>query len=96
MFPILYLTHRNEFEHIGVLGEGNFGVVFKARDKNDNRIYAIKQIKLDKTSDAEQKRIKHDINFLAGLNCPYIVRYYRSWEECAEFNCQVSLCYIVI
>ena len=94
MLRILQSTYRNEFEHVGVLGAGKFGVVFKAKNKNDKLLYAIKRIQLIKNAGVNQKRIEREIDFLARSNCPHIVRYYRSWDEHAEFNCQVSFCFL--
>jgi serine/threonine protein kinase len=53
-------------------------------------LYAIKRIQLIKNTGVDQKRIEHEIDILARSNCPHIVRYYRWWDEHAEFNCQVS------
>ncbi len=91
---ILQSTYRNEFDHVGVLGAGKFGVVLKAKNKKDKILYAIKRIQLIKNTDVDQKRIKREIDFLARSNCPHIVRYYRWWDEHAEFNCQVSFCFL--
>lgn len=36
-----------DFEHLNVIDEGTYGIVYRARDKQTGQIYAIKKIKLD-------------------------------------------------
>ena len=36
-----------DFEHLNVIDEGTYGIVYRARDKLTGKIYAIKKIKLD-------------------------------------------------
>lgn len=36
-----------DFEHLNVIDEGTYGVVYRAKDKATGKIYAIKKIKLD-------------------------------------------------
>jgi serine/threonine protein kinase len=69
---------------------GKFGAVFQARYVKDNLMYAVKRIQVREHIGEEQERIKREIDFLAGANCPHIVRYYRAWNECTDFDCQVS------
>jgi cyclin-dependent kinase 10 len=37
----------NDFEKISKIGQGTYGVVFKARDLHTSKIYALKQVKMD-------------------------------------------------
>lgn len=38
----------NRFEHMEKIGEGTYGIVYKAKDMvNSNRIVALKKIRLD-------------------------------------------------
>jgi cell division cycle 2-like protein len=36
-----------DFEHLNVIDEGTFGVVYRARDKQSGVVYAIKKVKLE-------------------------------------------------
>lgn len=36
-----------EFEHLNVIDEGSYGVVYRAKDKTTGEIYAIKKVKLE-------------------------------------------------
>jgi cell division cycle 2-like protein len=38
----------DEFERLGRVSEGTYGVVFKAREKSTGRIVALKKIKMEK------------------------------------------------
>jgi cell division cycle 2-like len=36
-----------DFEHLNVIDEGTYGVVYRARDKRTGEIYAVKKVKLE-------------------------------------------------
>jgi cell division cycle 2-like len=36
-----------DFEHLNVIDEGTYGIVYRARDKLTGKIYAVKRIKID-------------------------------------------------
>lgn len=40
-------TKIDRYEKLDVVGEGTYGVVYKARDTETNEIYALKKIKLE-------------------------------------------------
>jgi translation initiation factor 2-alpha kinase 4 len=65
-------------------GRGGFGSVVKARNKIDNRIYAVKKIRL-KTQQSDTK-IFREVNALSRLSHRFIVRYYTTWVETSESN----------
>ncbi|KII86233.1 hypothetical protein PLICRDRAFT_114396 [Plicaturopsis crispa FD-325 SS-3] len=73
---------KEDWEALEELGKGGFGQVVKARNNLDNRIYAVKKIKLrQRQSDT---KIFREVNALSRLNHPYIVRYYTTWVETSE------------
>ncbi|KAI8836559.1 hypothetical protein BC829DRAFT_52068 [Chytridium lagenaria] len=39
--------YKNEFEELGCLGRGGFGVVYRARNRLDGQEYAVKKVKLN-------------------------------------------------
>ena len=55
--------YAHDFEELGKIGEGGFGQVFKARNKLDGHIYAIKKIKLSKKNTEENRRIKREVTY---------------------------------
>ena len=71
--------YRKNFDEAGRAGKGGYGDVFKARNKYDGTVYAIKKIKAKSTEDLS--KVRSEVYTLARLNHPYIVRYYGSWEE---------------
>ena len=68
-----------EWIEAGRLGKGGYGEVWKARNKVDGRIYAIKKIVLQ--SSAMLTSTLSEVMLLSRLNHPYVVRYYTAWPE---------------
>lgn len=69
----------NEFHELGRLGKGGFGEVFKARNKLDGQLYAVK--KISQNSPGSLSDILSEIMLLSRLNHPYVVRYFNTWLE---------------
>lgn len=72
--------YLSDFEEVEFLGKGAFGVVVKARNKLDERFYAVKKIKLSSAA-AEEERTMREIMALSRLDHPHIVRYVTCWIE---------------
>ncbi|KAI9677478.1 MAG: hypothetical protein M1817_006432 [Caeruleum heppii] len=72
-----------EFHELERLGKGGFGEVFKARNKLDSQMYAVK--KVVESSRGSLEEIMQEIMHLAKLNHPYVVRYKNAWFE-EEFS----------
>ncbi|KAG7085469.1 hypothetical protein E1B28_003030 [Marasmius oreades] len=73
---------KGDWEELELLGKGAFGSVVKARNKFDNRIYAVKKIRLrTMKSDA---RIFREVNALSRLSHRFIVRYFTTWFETSQ------------
>eukprot|EP00730_Choanoeca_flexa_P013572 TRINITY_DN5465_c0_g1_i1.p1 TRINITY_DN5465_c0_g1~~TRINITY_DN5465_c0_g1_i1.p1 ORF type:complete len:311 (+),score=56.94 TRINITY_DN5465_c0_g1_i1:98-1030(+) len=58
------------------LGEGTYGVVYKARDKTDSQIVALKRIGLDSQAEGVPSNAVREISLLKALHHPNIVRLY--------------------
>lgn len=54
----------------------------KARNKIDNRIYAVKKVRLRATQ--SDSKIFREVNALSRLNHRFIVRYYTTWVETSD------------
>ncbi|KAF9267032.1 hypothetical protein L218DRAFT_920740 [Marasmius fiardii PR-910] len=73
---------KEDWEELELLGKGAFGSVVKARNKIDNRTYAVKKIRL-RTMKSDT-RIFREVNALSRLSHRFIVRYYTTWVETSQ------------
>lgn len=70
-FPICRSIEN--YEKIGRISEGSFGVVFQAKEKTTGEIVAIKKIKIDQNQEGFPLTSIREINILKRLNHPNIV-----------------------
>src|SRR4051794_9160694 len=66
------------FEVLAKLGEGSYGSVFKALDRRDGKVVAIKVLEVENEDTAE---LQKEINILKECNSDFIVRYKGSYEK---------------
>eukprot|EP00775_Hariotina_reticulata_P006675 gene6675-6899_t len=64
------------YEKIERVGEGTYGVVYKARDTRSNRIVALKKIRLEQEEEGVPSTAIREIALLKELNHPNVVRLY--------------------
>ncbi|KAJ4324106.1 eukaryotic translation initiation factor 2-alpha kinase [Neodidymelliopsis sp. IMI 364377] len=76
---ISHSRYAEDWVEQGRLGKGGYGEVVKARNKVDNRIYAIKKIKQKSASALTE--VLTEVMLLSQLNHPCVVRYYTAWPE---------------
>eukprot|EP01127_Copromyxa_protea_P006669 TRINITY_DN16670_c0_g1_i1.p1 TRINITY_DN16670_c0_g1~~TRINITY_DN16670_c0_g1_i1.p1 ORF type:complete len:610 (-),score=88.89 TRINITY_DN16670_c0_g1_i1:41-1870(-) len=70
------------FTELEVLAKGGFGVVSKALDKLEGRLYAIKRVNFpSKCSVEEVDKILREVRWLARLDHPHVIRYFNAWIE---------------
>ncbi|CAH3169426.1 unnamed protein product [Porites lobata] len=62
------------FQKLEKIGEGTYGVVYKAMDKETGRTVALKKIRLDTESDGVPSTAIREISLLKELNHPNVVR----------------------
>ncbi|KAL1976218.1 hypothetical protein VTN31DRAFT_2500 [Thermomyces dupontii] len=62
------------YEKIEKIGEGTYGVVYKARDRTNNRIVALKKIRLEAEDEGVPSTAIREISLLKEMNDPNIVR----------------------
>lgn len=77
--PTQASRYADEYVESGRLGKGGFGEVVKARHKLESRTYAIK--KIVNKSQRELSKLLTEVQVLATLYHPSVVRYYTSWME---------------
>ena len=74
---------EGRFERLERLGEGTYGVVFKAKDTNNNTQVALKKIKLENEDEGVPSTAMREISILKELNPhPNIVQYTYIYSVC--------------
>ena len=85
VFRLVPSRYEEEFEELCELGKGAFGMVFRARNRIDRQDYAVKKIHfkdINLNNDPQQvKKIIREVESLAALQHPNVVRYHHSWME---------------
>ena len=74
------------------LGKGTYGIVYKATQKDDNKICVIKQISLQGLNQSQKKEVKLESDILKSINSKYVVKYYDSFEEENNLNIVMEYC----
>lgn len=67
------MTISEDYEKIEKVGEGTYGVVYKARHKKTNRIVALKKIRLENEDEGVPSTAMREISLLKELRHPNIV-----------------------
>ena len=67
-----------------IIGRGGFGTVYKFQ--YNGKIYALKQIPLEKLNEKEKSDYEKEAQFLSKFNNEYIVKYYDSFSKDNKFN----------
>ncbi|KAI0172981.1 kinase-like protein [Hypoxylon sp. FL1284] len=81
--------YRSSFREVALLGKGGFGKVYQCFNPLDNRAYAVKKIPIPsklgaRFRDGKREDIQHilrEVQALANLDHPNIVRYHATWFE---------------
>ena len=58
------------------IGRGNYGSVYVAKDKRNQRWYCLKMIMMEAHSEEEREKAQQEVEVLRGLDHPGIVRYH--------------------
>ena len=74
------------------LGVGSYGTVYKAKKKNSNKYYVIKQISLLGLKEEEKNEYKVEASLLSSIKSNYVVKYYDSFEEKNYLNIIMEYC----
>ncbi|CAG2181922.1 unnamed protein product [Oppiella nova] len=64
-----------DFEKIEKIGEGTYGVVYKAKNKKTNELVALKKIRLENEDEGVPSTAIREITLLKELMHPNVVRY---------------------
>ena len=79
------------FEILKKLGDGAYSIVYKVRRKEDNKIYALKKVKLQNLSDKEKENALNEVRILASVKSPFVISYKEAFIEDSDS----SLCLIM-
>ena len=69
----------DQYEKMGKIGEGTYGVVYKARDLKTNHNVAMKLIRVEKDDDGIPPTTIREISLLTELNHPNVIKYVFLW-----------------
>ena len=68
-------TSIKDFKKEKVIGKGSFGSVYLVRRLEDNKIYALKRVILDKLNKKEQENSVNEVRILASIKNPFVIGY---------------------
>jgi eukaryotic-like serine/threonine-protein kinase len=80
---------KSKTTKITTIGEGAFSIVYKYKDENYNRTFALKRAKKG-LSERDLQRLKKEFEILKSLNYPYILEVYR--YDDSENSYSMELC----
>jgi len=69
------------FKIIGKIGEGAYSTVYTVKRIEDEKIYALKKVKIKKLSQKEKTNALNEVRILASVNSPYIIGYKESFID---------------
>ena len=82
-----------EYEFIENIGQGMYGRVYKARNKKENKYYAIKRLNFKDINEKEKKQINNEVSCIKKLKHPNIISYKDSFnDEDNYFNIVTTFC----
>ena len=75
-------TSMKDFKIEKVLGKGSFGSVYLVTRKEDNKIYALKSVTMEKLNKKEQENSVNEVRILASVNHPNVIGYKETfWDD---------------
>ena len=69
------------FKIINKIGEGAYSTVYTVKRLEDQKIYALKKVKIKKLSNKEKNNALNEVRILASVNSPYIIGYKESFID---------------
>ena len=64
-----------DFDVIKKLGDGAYSIVYKVRRRADNKVYALKKVKMKSLNDKEKKNSLNEVRILASIKSPFVISY---------------------
>ena len=69
------------FKIISKIGEGAYSTVYTVKRLEDDKVYALKKVKIQKLSPKEKNNALNEVRILASVNSPYIISYKESFID---------------
>ena len=69
------MLNRERYEKIEKIGEGTYGIVYKAKDNVTQELVAVKKIRLENEEEGMPSTAMREISILKELKHPNIVKY---------------------
>ena len=76
----------DNFEIITKLGDGAYSVVYKVKRKQDNKIYALKKVKLKDLCDKEKQNALNEVRILASVKSNFVISYKEAFIDEDDTN----------
>ena len=70
-----------QFKIINKIGEGAYSTVYTVKRIEDDKIYALKKVKIKKLNKKEQINALNEVRILASVNSPYVIGYKESFID---------------
>jgi len=81
-----------DFEMMQQLGKGSFGTVHKVKRRSTQEVLVMKLISIRQLGYRGQQEAQNEVNILASLSHPYVVRYYNSFVENQTLHIVMEYC----
>ena len=83
----------DQFKIINKIGEGAYSTVYTVKRIEDDKIYALKKVKIKKLSKKEQANALNEVRILASVNSPYVIGYKESFIDESEQTLNIIMEY---
>lgn len=78
--------HVLQYEKVEKIGEGTYGVVYRARDRITGQIIALKKIRLEQEEEGVPSTAIREISLLKELQHNNVVRQVQEWQARSGFT----------
>jgi len=72
---LLFQKKMEDFQIISELGKGAYSTIFKVKRNIDNKIYALKKVKLINLSEKEKENSLNEVRILASVKSNFVISY---------------------
>ena len=69
------------FDILSKLGDGTYSIVYKVKRIRDDKIYALKKVKLKNLTEKEKQNSINEVRILASLKSNFVISYKEAFIE---------------